>query len=126
MNPSVRIALLCSCLYEAVLNSLTVRPEPRLRMPRVHIVLVSVHSSSHLFVPFLATQCLRNTLRKVLSFLFLTDFLTGQGVKSQSDRLLLSKSRIIFEKELLAQISHLENRWNDRTTYIEGTISFRH
>lgn len=77
--------LLCSAVaFMKLCWIASVWPEPRLRMLRVHIVLVSVHSSSHLFVPFLTTQCLRNTLRKVLSFPFLTDLLTKE--KPRFDR----------------------------------------
>lgn len=103
MNPQA--GLLCStatfmqlcclcCHRQKLLNSFTEWPELCLRMLCCHVVLGSVHSSSHLFVPFLQTQYLWNTLRKCLSFLFMTFFLTKEWpgfdtpkVKSQSDRL---------------------------------------
>lgn len=47
-------------------------------MPCCHVVLGSSYSSSHLFVPFLQTQYLWNTLRKCLSFPFMTVFLTKE------------------------------------------------
>lgn len=93
---SALLSPLCSCVvFVAISRNSCIASQNGhscLRMLCCQVVLGSVHSSSHLFVLVSQTQYLWNTLRKCLSFPFMTVFPTEEWsgfdrpkVKSQSD-----------------------------------------